>query len=217
MSFGLASFGLFAIVALGVLLFLVIALVAALRSAGSKSSGQTGLGEEARWLLRPIRQLRDGLDDLSRRAKAPEVKIIAAEAVSEADAVLEHAMRLVEARESLKRGLKGRGEAETNYNRLQRQYVEAASDSERSALESAMEARSRELQSYDAAQAKVKEIDGKLREAEATLSELKARLSAGAVHSGTQWEEAEFGDVVSRLKGLGRSFDEVQAELEVTS
>jgi len=212
---GFVSFALFGLVALGVLLALVVALVVAIRSA-SRSAPSAGLGEEARWLLRPIRQLRDGLAELSRRAKAPEVRIIAAEAVSEADAVLEHATRLVEARESLKRGLKSRGEAETNYGRLQRQYVQATSDSERAALESAMEARSREIQSYDAAQAKIREIDGKLREAEATLSELKARLSAGSVHAGTDMDEAEFGDVVSRLKGLGRSFDEVQAELEVT-
>jgi len=177
------------------------------------------MGAEARWLLRPIRELREGLAKIVQQsASSPEVGVIAQEAIVEADGIYAKAIELVRAREGLKKSLKARGEAETNLGRLQRQLAAAASDGEKSALESAVAARTEEIAAYDSAQSRVQEIDSRLNQAEATLAELKAKLMTGMVGVGTvEGHQDEFNEMVQRLKTLGQSFEEAQDMLEVKS
>jgi len=174
------------------------------------------LGAEARWLLRPIRELRDGLQKIAQdKSAATEVTVIAQEAVVEADAIYAKAFDLASAREGLKKSLKGRGEAETNLGSLERQLKLATTEGERTALDSAIRARQQELGAYDGAQKKIGEIDSRLSQATASLAEIKARLMTGAVHGGTlDGHQDEFNDMVVRLKSLGQSFDEAQDMLE---
>lgn len=176
----------------------------------SRSEDEGDLGAEARWLLRPIRELRSSLTDLAAKAADPATRVIAQEAAAEADEILRKATDMAGAREQLKRGLKGQGEAETNLGRLQRELATAQSEGEKSALQSAITARQAELAAYGTAKAKIAEIDSRLKVAEATLAELKARLSTGALASDTSGHEAEFSDMVQRLRTLGTSLDEAQ-------
>jgi len=61
------------------------------------------MGAEARWLLRPIRELREGLAKIVQQsASSPEVGVIAQEAIVEADGIYAKAIELVRAREGLK-------------------------------------------------------------------------------------------------------------------
>lgn len=184
----------------------------------STASGSE-LGAEARWLLRPIRELRESLQKIaSDRSASPDVSVIAQEAVAESDSIYQKAIELATAREGLKKSLKGQGEAETNLGRLERQIVEAKSDGERTALESAITARKQEIAAYAAAKSKIDEIDSRINLATASLSEIKARLVTGAVIGGTlEGHQDEFQDMIVRLKSLGQSFDEAQDMLEVKS
>lgn len=204
------------ILAIGALLVFVIVAALVLWARKSQPRVGTELGAEARWLLRPLRELRDQLSAIAERSSSDSTApVIAREAVAEADHILESAQGLVRAREALKRGLKGQGEAETNLERLKRELPAATSDSERQSLESAISARESEIGAYASAKQRIADIDGKLRHAEATLSELKARLATGMV-SNTEATEQEFTDMVTRLKSLGQSFDEAEETLGVT-
>ena len=175
------------------------------------------LGAEARWLLRPIRELMTGLETVSKdKSASPEVRVIAQESVVEAEAIYAKAVELAKVRDALKKSIKGQGEAETNLNRLTRQLESATNESERSSLESAIQSRTLEIKAYDDAKSKISEIDSRLNQATATLSEIKARLATGSIHSGTLSDEHdEFNDMVTRLKSLGQSFDEAQQMNEV--
>lgn len=189
-----------------------------LHSSGAANAA-SNMGQEARWLLRPISQLRNELADLAKQAKGnPEVSVIAQEAVLEADEIYKRAVTMASARETIKRTLKGRGEAETNLGRLQRQYAESENPTERDALESAITARQKELATYDLAMSKASEIESKLKAAEAALSELKATLAAGVLGSGHDDSgQDELNEIMGRIKVLGQSFEESQEYLEVKS
>ncbi|MCW5938248.1 MAG: hypothetical protein KF884_08155 [Fimbriimonadaceae bacterium] len=173
------------------------------------------IGAEGRSFLRPLREAAEALKGMARSHGAdPGVSLIAAEAAAEADSVLESAARLVTLRQRFKRALKGQGESETAIGRLERQLADAPA-AERPGLERALEARKSELTHYERARAAISEIDGKLRHAEAELSELKARLLAGSVLAqADRLDETEFQETVARLKSLGRSFEEVQELVE---
>ncbi len=175
------------------------------------------LGAEARWLLRPIMELRNSLERLATSdSSPPEVRVIAGEAVSEADLIYERSENLAKAREELKRSLKGRGEAETQIARIQRQIKESQTDEERQALDQALQSRQREIESYNEVQAKVSELESKIKVAEATLSELKARISAGMLSSsGISGDQDELSEMLQRLHSLGTSFEEAQNSLEI--
>lgn len=178
---------------------------------------ENNIGEESRWLLRPIKRLRNDLGEIAATSKDnPGVSVIAQEAVAEADEIYKRSIVLATAREHIRKSLKGRGEAETNLSKLQRQYAQASGTGESEALESAINARQREIATYDMATSKAQEIESKLKEAEAALSELKSRLAVGALSSGTlDTGQDELNDMIQRLKVLGSSFEEAQAELEV--
>lgn len=178
---------------------------------------EKNLGEEAKWIVRPIRKLRNDLASLAENsASSASVSVIAQEAVAEADEIYGKAVNIAVARETVKRTLRNRGEAETELNRLQRQFAEAQSGPESDALEAALTAKQKELVAYDLADIKIKEFESKLKEAEAVLSELKSRLSTEAIDSGPmESTHDELNGMIGRLKVLGQSFEEAQQSLEV--
>ncbi|MBS1721428.1 MAG: hypothetical protein JSS66_00310 [Armatimonadetes bacterium] len=202
------------VLALGALIvFVLVAVLVAWARRSPRTSTET-LGAEARWLLRPLRELRQQLVTIAEKGRGTTAAAIAQEAVGEADHILESAEVLVKTREQLKQGLKGQGEAETSLGRLQRDREAAQTDAERTSLDQAIEARHSEISAYATAKGRIAEIDGRLRQAEATLSELKARLATGMV-SRSDASEQEFTDMVARLKSLGQSFDEAEETLGV--
>lgn len=170
------------------------------------------LDAEGRILLRPFGRLRADLQAVvDRHSDQPSVKVIGAEAVREADAIVAQAHRLVQARAGLRKSLRGKGEAELGVRRLSQQLEAAPSDAERASLASAIQAHQEEIAQYDRLQQAVVEAESRLRQAEAALSELKSRLEVGAAsQASAALMEDELGDVVARLKSLGKSFDEAE-------
>lgn len=204
------------VVALILVVIAGIAVVMALRKRATMPVGSAELGAEGRWLLRPLRELRAGLNAVAERPGiSTEAAVIAREAVAEADAILERATIMLKAREELRGTQRGRGEAETSLGRYHRELTSAQSESERAAIQSAIDSRMRELDAYDRAEGQIKEIDGRLREAEATLAELKARLATASLERAGSEQEDEFTSMVTRLRTLGQSLDEARDTLDV--
>lgn len=143
-----------------------------------------------------------------------ETSVLAQESVAEADKIYDHALQLLETRDKLKKSIKGRGLVETELNSLTRRYKEAATAQEREAIEAALSAKQKQMGALDEAQDMVRTIDSKLSEAEATLSEIKTRLSLLTARQ-NETDDAEFAALTNRLKSLTTTFDEVESLTQV--
>ncbi len=200
--------------------FLVTLAFGAIRSsAHSDMPHPSELSGEAATLLHPLTKLRDELAEIVRQnGDLPEVKVIGEQAFQEAQTIVAGAVKMLSVRASLKKTLRGRGEAKVGSERLEQKLAEAQSDEERAALQSAIAARREEADQYGAVEQAIGKIDGKLREAEAALAELKARLATGAAQARTAGAGAEdLSEMVSRLRSLGDSFTEVESMIEVNA
>ncbi|HRI43873.1 MAG TPA: hypothetical protein PLL78_06300 [Fimbriimonadaceae bacterium] len=191
--------------------------IAILSMRGGPETHASEADPEERMLLKPIERLHGDLTQIvQQNLDLPAVKVIGEEAIAEAGAVLDHARKLVSFRSDLLRTLRRRSEAEIEIGKLRERASRAGGEGERRAYETAIEAHETELGHYSSVERAITQIDGKLSEAQAALSELKARLAVGAAGARTEGiDPEELTTMVGRLKSLTRSFDEAESAFEV--
>lgn len=194
--------------------------IAAMAVAGARGAAESrdSLQEEmhpADWArLAPIRKHREAIRNLvETKRNEPAIAVVGAEALAEADRILAQAARMVSLRRDLIRAASGRTEAQHDLADLDREIAEAATEDERNSLRSALEARQREVAHYDQAEAAKDRVETGLRQAEAALAEMKARLTTAAASAGGHQED-ELRETIGRLKSLGTSLDEAEAWLK---
>lgn len=193
--------------------------VALASMAGQKRADGPHVAEmspESRMMLRPLIQMRDDLAQVvSQNSDMPTVKVVGGEAVQEADAIVRHATNLVGIRAQLKKTLRGKSEAEVEKRSLEMKFARASTDTEREALSTAIAASTQEIGHYQGVEDAIAKVDGKLTEAQAALSELKARIAVGAAGARTDsLDQEELSSMVGRLKSLSKSFDEAESTLQ---
>ena len=186
-----------------------------MRAAAAKRH-DSEISAEGRRMLRPIKSLREEIAGyVSSFSDRPEISVIGGEALREADALIAHTERLVDVHDDLMKARKGRAAAERELARLRKRTKSLVSESESQSLRSAVEARETEIERYKTVDAALRRLVSNLQEAEAALSEIKARLASGAV--GAQTDSLETDDLagmVSRLRTLSTSFDEAEEMME---
>lgn len=206
------------LVLIGATIWVGAVAVAVIKSGGSDSQRAphpSELDAETRMALKPILALRDQLAALSSSSGgSADVSVIAKEAVAEANLLIDHAQKLAERRVALRRSLRERAEAELALSKLEQSLAAATTDGERSSIQAAIAARHEEIGHYADAERAVEQINSKLREAEASLSELKAKVSAATAARSGDLDHEEVGDLITRLKSLSRSFDEAEELLQ---
>lgn len=177
------------------------------------------LSPDARILFRPIRQAHEDLIAIVQRGSSdPTVKVVGEEAISESAQIADQAFRMAQSRSQLEKTLKGRSVAELEIKRLNEKIANSTSQEELDALKSALSAHQSEYNHYEQVTTSMATIDNKLREAQAALSELKARIAVGAADtSAAQAGEDELGEIMGRLKSLSASFDEAEAMNQETT
>lgn len=183
---------------------------------GNRRSIETGarddLTNEDHARLSPLRKLRKEIHAIVEAKRSdPTVAVVGSEAVQEADRIYDQCAQLLKVRRELNRAFGGRAAAERELQTLERDLASAATEVERSALASALEARKLEAAHYAHADNALERIEAGLRQAQAALSEMKARLatvSAGQLGSSNDLEET-----LGRLRTLGTSLDEAEAWL----
>jgi chromosome segregation ATPase len=198
----------------------VLALVASLASVAflsvreSRSLRDEGvmedLSNEERAQLGPLRKLRNEIAQIV-EAKNEDISIavVGKEAIQEADHILEQCAKLVHLRKELRRGLFSQAESSKQIQSLQTELA-AASDDQKKTLEDALNARKLEESHYGDSAKSLEQIDAKLKQAEAALSEMRARLAtASSATAGTE-PASELEDTIGRLKSLGGSLDEAE-------
>lgn len=197
---------------LWVLLIGALFLIESQRRAGPHPAD---ISPQDRTLLRPILGLRDELAVLLKQnSDMPTVKVVGQEALAEADRIVRQATNLVQLRTTLRKTMVGRSEARVSIASLQSKREAASTDGERTAIDSALAAQQAEAENYDKIETSLRQIDGKLLEAQAGLSELKARLAIGAAGARSQTAEPEgLTETVGRLRALSKSFSEAENAL----
>ena len=208
-------FGQPAIAALGAVGWVATLAFYSMRATAAKRH-DSEISAEGRTLLRPIKELRGDIAGyVSSFRDRPEISVIGGEALREADALIAHAERLVDVRDDLMKALKGRAAAERELARLRKRAKSSSSEAESQSLRSAVEARETEIERYKTVDAAMLRLVGNLHEAEAALSEIRARLASGAVGAQTDGLDTDdLAGMVSRLRTLSTSFDEAEEMME---
>jgi hypothetical protein len=177
--------------------------------------GDDDISPNDRVYLRPIRRLRDEIEAIVlENERSPAVKVIGREAIQEANQLFDHCVALLKTRSLLRKALMSRGNPDTSIMDLDAKIEEAQSDEERSALELARDARKLEAQHYEKIDQTLARVDTSIQQAQAALSEMKARISVAA-SGGDGQQETEIQDTISRLRSLSTSFDEVEDLMRV--
>lgn len=197
-------------VAMGLVIAFMGTAIFQMRHSGVQIANQKVFSPEGSVLMRPFRELKVELERTHQRAAAGSVtKVISAEALKEADAIILHAEALVIARDDLRDTVRRHGLVKVETQKLERQAAECAPGAAKESLEAALQARREELTHYEQAQASIQLIEAKLAEAKAALSSLHARLlgSAGQTRADSLLE-GDLNDVLRELKALEMSFEE---------
>lgn len=171
---------------------------------------------DSRALFVPIRRLSNEIETLvDKNANTALMRTVGAEARTEAFRIREQIAHALVIRGELKKALRGRSTAAQEADDLEVKASQAMTDAEREALTGAAEARRLELSHYGTVEQALARIDGGVRQAEAALSEIRARLAVAA--SGEKAAQADQTDdlreTVSRLKALSLSVDEAEQML----
>ncbi len=213
-----AVIGQYAIAAIALIAWIgMLALTAMRQTAAVRADDPTeAMDAESRTLFVPIRRLTNEIEELiDRNRDSALMRTVGSEARDEARRIREQVAHALKVRGELKRALRGRSTASQDASELAAKAASAASETERAALESAAEARRLELGHYTTVEDALARIDGGVRQAEAALSEIRARLAVGA--SGERAAQADQSDdlreTVSRLKALSLSVDEAEQML----
>jgi regulator of replication initiation timing len=171
------------------------------------------LSPDSRSLFSGTRGLRDEIRRLALEAPPGSMtKIVAEEAVRESERVATQVRDSLLVRQKLVKLGYAASSARIEQDALRERAEQALSSSERDSLVGAALAKENEIQHYAELNQLVSSIDANIRKAEATLSELKARLAVGLGRDHTESVDADqLRESLSQLKGLTLSVDEARA------
>lgn len=153
---------------------------------------------------------------VERPSTAPVIRALGKDAVAEARRIRDQVAAALVRRSALRKILAGRSSAEIEIKKLEERQEAATSPEEKTSLASAQEARRIELDHYQSAQQAMDIIDSGIRQAEAALSEMKARLEFGITRQQAEISEPidELRDTIGRLKAISVSYDEADEVMQ---
>jgi hypothetical protein len=202
-------FGWTAVAILGLVAWAGACVVAVIREQG-KGRHVSTLSAEGRLVLRPIEKLRDEIRQIVETNRGnPEVSVIGAEALNEANDLIARAQSFATALDANKQSVKTYKEAEFQLSQLREQEAKAGSEQERASLKAAIEAKQGEVALYAKAAHGLDATRAKLHEAQTALVAIKAQLAATAAGGESEELEGEgLTGMVGRLKSLSTSLEE---------
>lgn len=216
LGYGLVVTPALAVVGLGGLVFSGLLWSAHRAKSLRVASSFDDISPNDRVYLRPIRRLRDEIETLvMENSKSSAIKVIGAEAVQEANGILSHSIQLLKTRAALRKVLSQKGDPNAEIASLESQIDDATTDEERETLQLALDARRLELSHYGEIEEIVERVDGSITQAQAALSEMKARIAVAAAGERGSESSSEIEDTITRLRSLTKSFDEVEELMKV--
>ncbi len=205
--------------ALGVVMWAGALAVSSIRHSASQRAStdyDEGLSAEGRALLTPSRRLLTEIEEIVAGQPPGSARALGQEALAESRRIVEGIAHALALRSRLLRSLDREATAEREAARLEAEASLSSSPAEREALESALEARRLEMSHYAEARAALPQIEAGVRQAEAALSEMRARIAVGAVERSEAATSGEdLRETLSRMRALSLSYNEVEDMLGV--
>jgi len=179
-------------------------------------SGLDVLAPPDRAQLAPIRRLRQEIEALvDGHKRSASIAVIGPEAVHEAKQVHEQCVRLLSLRREMRRALADSGAVAGEITSLERRLADSKSEGERTALQSALDARRLEATHFVKMEDVLATVEGDLVQAQAALSEIKARLSVAAAEERVGEAAGEdLREALGRVRALSKGFEEAEAFLK---
>lgn len=177
--------------------------------------GLDSLSPQDRSLLVPVRRLREQLEAIvAGNTSSPSLAVIGPEAVAEARRIFAQCVSLLQLRRQIREALREQN-ADAEIRALEAKLASAASDGERMALQSAIDARRLEAAHFAKMREALQTAEGGLAQAEAALSEIKARLSVAVTDDALSDSSSEdLRETLGRLKALSKGFEEAEMFLK---
>lgn len=192
-------------------------LVGAIRKGATTRSSDSvdGMDGDSRALFVPIKRLVGEIEEIvTRHQDGALMRTIGEEARTEAIRIREQIAKALAIRSDLKRARRGASLANQEIGRLQT-AIATADEGEKPGLESTLAARQIELEHYASVNESIEAIDRAVKQAEAGLSEIRARLAVGVTGELTASSSADdnLRESLSRMKALSISVDEAEQVL----
>lgn len=164
----------------------------------------------------PLRKLRQEIDTIfTKNPGSFALRAVESMAREEVQRLMQASIQMVQAQEKLSRISGEHSGAQKEMADLEKSIQQATTESEKAMLQSALEARKAELGHYQDLEVQKEKLEAGLRQAEAVLSELKARLAVSAAQeSNTSDSDTELRDALTRVRSLTSSLDEAEAILK---
>jgi hypothetical protein len=201
------------IIVLLVLLAVVALLVISMRRPQPAAAAEDLAPEERsiqRRLARRQREIDEAARTLGKGAMAP----IATQASESSREIVATLAAALSQRQTVRRALLSKSMFERDVQALRDRLANATTDGERQVLQSAITAKSMELDHYDALAQSLSRMDAIIAEAEASLTETRARLMAvSTAAAGSELDVDGLRANLNHLGALRASVDEVQISL----
>ena len=201
------------LIVLVALVAIVALLVISLRQSKTASPAEELAPEERsiqRRLARRQREIEEAAKVMGKGAMAP----IASQAAESSREIVNTLASALSQRQMVRRALLNKSVFERDVQQLHDQLANAKTDGEKQVLAGAISAKSMELNHYDALARSLSRMDAIIAEAEASLTETRARLLAVTTAvAGAELDVDGLRANLSHLGALRASVDEVQVSL----
>jgi hypothetical protein len=177
--------------------------------------GLDSLSPQDRSKLVPIRRLREQLEALvAGNRGSPSLAVIGPEAVEESRRIFAQCVSLLQLQRQIRDALREQN-ADAEVRSLEAKVEAAASEGERAALQSALDARRLEASHFAKMKEALQTAEGGITQAEAALSEIKARLSVAVTDDAlSDTSSDDLRETLGRLKALSKGFEEAEMFLK---
>ena len=172
------------------------------------------LSAESRILVRPLKKI---YEEMERAAEGKSESIspyIAQEALAESDHLLKQSIAALLLRDRLVRESRGQYDANKSIDDLQSRMSSATNDDEKTSLQSALDARQQEIGHYDQLKQGITKIESSVKQAEAAMAEMRARLVSSASQGVAAQGSDPLREAVGRMQSLSASLTEAQQMLD---
>jgi hypothetical protein len=209
------AIGNYALGGLSLTLWVALLVLKTMRETASKvqADPREEMDAESRSLFAPIRRLTNEIEEVvERNPDSTVMKVVGKEALDEATRIHDQVAKALAVRDDLKRSLRERNMSKAEAEKLLAKAEAEQDPTVKATLLSAVEARNIELSHYTIVESTIAKIDSSVHQAEAALSEMKARLStkASGEKALSATDDAELRDTISRMKTLSISYDEAE-------
>ncbi len=207
--------GNYALVGLALTLWVALLALKTMREQAARvaSDPREEMDAESRSLFSPIHRLANEIEEVvDRNSDSTVMKVVGKEARDEAMRIHDQVAKALAVRDDLKRSLREKNVSRAEADKLLAKAEAEQDPSVRATLLSAVEARRIEQSHYQVVEDTIQKIDSSVAQAEAALSEMKARLStkASGEKAMSATDDAELRDTISRMKTLSVSYDEAE-------